>query len=161
MSNVKMPSSFNGVNHLKLASNNIKATHDFYTKVFPFAPQPQYDHFTPNHQLFAKMFMHEPSKLIIEVRYEPSQAAAQKGWDPVTYGVGTRKNLEEWGAWLDFCNVKRSAIFTGIKGWVMACEDPDGKIVRLYVEDEEHPWTDHPDQDEYWLGKIAADPALL
>lgn len=106
------------------------------------------------------MFMHEPSKLIVEIRYEPSQAAAQKGWDPVTYGVGTRKDLEKWGRLLDSKDVRRSRIFAGIKGWVMACEDPDGKIVRLYVEDEEHEWTDHPDQDEYWLGKIQADPTV-
>jgi hypothetical protein len=31
----------------------------------------------------------------------------------------------------------------------MGCEDPDGRIVRLYVEDETHEWTDHPDVDEY------------
>lgn len=34
----------------------------------------------------------------------------------------------------------------------MACEDPDGRIVRLYVEDEEHEWTDHPDKDEICRG---------
>jgi catechol 2,3-dioxygenase-like lactoylglutathione lyase family enzyme len=157
---ISMPASFKGVNHLKLASSNVKTTHDFYTTIFPFTPQPHYDHFTPEHRLFAKMFIHEPSKLIVEIRYEPSQAAAQKGWDPVTYGVGTRKDLEEWERWLDSKGVRRSRIFTGIKGWVMACEDPDGKIVRLYVEDEEHEWTDHPDQDEFWLGNIQADPAV-
>ena len=42
---------------------------------------------------------------------------------------------------------------------MLACEDPDGRIVRLYVEDEEHTWTDHPDQDAKWLGEIVADPA--
>lgn len=51
--------------------------------------------------------------------------------------------------------MKRSKVFTGFKGWVMGCEDPDGKIVRLYSE-EEHGWTDHPDQDEYWLGSVKA-----
>lgn len=76
----------------------------------------------------------------------------------MTWGVGNRNDLEEWATWLDANNVKRSKIFVGIKGWVMACEDPDGKIVRLYVEDEEHEWTDHPDKDEYWLGSIQGDP---
>lgn len=102
--------------------------------------------------------MHPSTKTIIEARYEPSQAAAQKGWDPITWGVGTRKDLEEWGKWLDECGVKRSHVLMGIKGWLMGCEDPDGRIVRLYVEDEEHEWTDHPDRDEYWLGTIEADP---
>ena len=104
------------------------------------------------------MFTHEPTKLIVEVRYVPEQATAQRGWDPITWGVGTRNDLEEWGAWLDANGVKRSKILLGIKGWVMGCEDPDGRIVRLYVEDEAHEWTDHPDQDEYWLGTVEGDP---
>ncbi|KAL6826708.1 hypothetical protein J3E69DRAFT_244493 [Trichoderma sp. SZMC 28015] len=156
---VSMPRSFRGINHLKLACFSVQKTHDFYTKVFPFTPQPRWDHFTPDHKLFAKMFRYEPTGLIVEVRYEPAQAEAQRGWDPVTYGVATRKDLDEWAAWLDSMNVKRSPIFMGIKAWVLACEDPDGKIVRLYVEDEEHEWTDKPDQDEYWLGNIQADPS--
>ena len=155
-----MPTSFTGVNHLKLPCFSIQKTHDFYTRIFPFTPLPQYDHFTPDHKLFAKMFRHDQTKLIIEVRYVPSQAAAQKGWDPITYGVGTRDDLQRWAAWLDANDVKHSRIFTGIKGWVLGCEDPDGRIMRLYVENEEHEWTDHPDQDDYWLGGVEADPGV-
>ena len=46
------------------------------------------------------------------------------------------------GNWLDANDVKRSLNFIWIKGWVMACKDLDGRIVRLYVKDEEHEWTD-------------------
>ena len=155
-----MPSSFKGINHLKLPCHSLKKTYDFYTTIFPFKPLPQYNHYTPKHKLFAMMFTYEPSKLIIEVRYSPTEATAQKGWDPITWGVGTRKDLEEWGNWLDASNVKRSPVLMGIKGWVMGCEDPDGRIVRLYVEDEEHEWTDHPDKDEYWLGSVHGDPEM-
>jgi hypothetical protein len=42
----------------------------------------------------------------------------------------------------------------------MGCEDPGGRIVRLYVENEEHEWTNHPDQDEFWLGETKGDPDL-
>lgn len=152
------PQSFNGINHLKLPVHSLQKTRDFYTKVFPFVHLPKYDHFTPNHELFACMVMHEPTKLIVEFRYYPEQAEAQRGWDPITWGVGSRRDLEEWGQWFDAHGVKHSPILVGIKGWVMGCEDPDGKIVRLYVEDEEHEWTDHPDQDEYWLGFVKGDP---
>ena len=157
-SKTAMPASFHGVNHLKLPCFSIKKTHDFYTTILPFTPMPQYDHFTPDHELFAKMCQHASTKLIIETRYVPSQAEAQKGWDPITYGVSTRKDLEQWADWFDANGVKHSKIFVGIKGWVMGCEDPDGRIVRLYVDEEDHKWTDHPDQDEYWLGTIEADP---
>jgi catechol-2,3-dioxygenase len=153
------PKSFNGINHLKLPCQSLKHTMDFYTKVLPFEHMPQYDHFTPEHQLFARMAQF--NGLIIEFRHVPDHAKAQKGWDPVTWGVDTRADLEEWAAWFDANDVKRSRIFTGIKGWVMGCEDPDGKIVRLYVDKEEHEWTDHPDQDEYWLGSVHGDPDFM
>jgi len=155
-----MPTSFNGINHLKLPAFSIQKTFDFYTNVLPFTPLPQYDHFTPEHKLFAKMCSHEPTKLIVEIRYVPTHAEKQKGWDPITFGVGNRKDLEQWAEWFDYHNVKHSPILVGIKGWVMACEDPDGKIVRLYVEDEEHEWSDHPDQDEHWLGTVQGDPNI-
>lgn len=100
--------SFRGIDHLKLPSSSITKTHDFYTKIFPFTPMPQYDHFTPDHKLFAKMFYYEPHKLIVEVRYVPEQAAAQKGWDPITWGVGKRQDLEEWTKWFDANGVKHS-----------------------------------------------------
>lgn len=96
--------------------------------------------------------------LILELRYSPAQALAQKGWDPITWGVGSRADLEAWGLWFDEKKVRRSRVFTGVKGWVMGAEDPDGRIVRLYVEDEEHEWTDEPDVDLYWLGVVEADP---
>jgi catechol 2,3-dioxygenase-like lactoylglutathione lyase family enzyme len=147
-----------GLNHLKLPSHNIKKTHDFYTKIMGFNPLPHYNHYTPEHKLFAVMVEHPSTKLIIEIRYMPAQATAQKGWDPVTWGGGNRQDLEDWTKWLDTNDVKHSEILVGIKGWVMGFEDPDGKIVRLYVEDEEHEWTDHPSQDEYWLGTVVADP---
>ncbi|KIX95740.1 uncharacterized protein Z520_08448 [Fonsecaea multimorphosa CBS 102226] len=150
--------SFNGINHLKLATNDLWKCHEFYTKIFPFTPLPQYHHYTPEHKLFAVMFEHAPTKLIVEARYEPHQAKVQQGWDPVTWGVGTRADLEEWAKWLDANSVPRSKILTGIKGWLMACEDPDGRHVRLYVDDEEHEWTDHPDYDEKWLHGLVADP---
>lgn len=152
------PSSFNGINHLKLPVFSLKRSLEFYTKIFPFVHEPKYDHFTPEHKMFAQMFIYEPTKLIVEIRHDPERAEAQRGWDPITWGVGTRKDLEEWTKWFDANGVKHSKILTGIKGWVMGCEDPDGKVVRLYVEDEEHEWTDHPDTDEYWLGKLKADP---
>ena len=53
-----MPPSFNGINHLKLPSACIHKTHDFYTRIFPFTPLPQYNHYAPSHQLLAAMFTH-------------------------------------------------------------------------------------------------------
>lgn len=155
---LSQPKSLKGINHVKLPVFSLKRTLEFYTTVFPFIHLPELDHFTPDHKLFAQLFRHEPSRLLVELRYVPSRAEAQRGWDPVSWGVGTRKDLEEWAEWLDAHNVKHSPILKGLQSWMMACEDPDGKIIRFYVEDEEHEWTENPDKDENWLPKIETDP---
>jgi catechol-2,3-dioxygenase len=152
----KMPSSFSSIDYLKIPVFDRKKTADFYTTLFPFTYQKKWEHFTPEHKLFAVMVTHDPTNLIVEFRHVPEQAEAQRGWDPITWGVDNRNDLEPWAAWLDHHDVKRSKIFTGIKGWVMAAEDPDGKIIKLYVQQEDHEWPDHPDQDEYWLGVVKA-----
>ncbi|MCJ1394270.1 hypothetical protein MMC18_007148 [Xylographa bjoerkii] len=146
-----MPTSFQGVNHIKLPATDILKTYNFYTSIFPLTKIPEYEHYNAKGELFAVMFRHEPTKLIVEVRKHNKQAQAQVGWDPITWGVGRREDLEEWASWFDKHNVKHSTIFTGVKGWVMGAEDPDGKIIRLYTE-EEHRWSSHPDEDDYWLG---------
>ncbi|KAK8073670.1 hypothetical protein PG994_004569 [Apiospora phragmitis] len=124
-----MPPSILGLNHLKLASRNPHATQSFYTTVFPFTPLPHYDHHLAD-----------------------GTAAAQVGWDPVTWGVNARADLEAWSRWLDAQNVEHSRVLRGVKGWVLCARDPDGKIVRLYTE-EEHEWS-LPEEDEVWLGSL-------
>lgn len=82
-----MPPGFTGINHLKLPANDIQVTSDFYTTVFPFERLHQYDHFTLEHKFFAAMFSHKTTNLIVEIRHVPEQAEAQRGWDPITWGI--------------------------------------------------------------------------
>ena len=152
------PSPLNGIHHLKLSSKDILATQSFYTKILHFNPLPQFNHYIPaGRKLFAVLFEHGPTKMILEARYAPQLAELERGWDPITWGVSTRKDLEGWGRWFDENGVKRSQVLRGIKSWVMVAEDPDGKFVRLYVTDEEHEWAE-PDEDAYWLPELVADP---
>lgn len=152
----KRPPSFNGINHIKLPCHSIQRTLDFYTTILPFELQPHLDHFTPDHKVFARMLKY--NNILLELRYNPEQALAQKGWDPITWGVSGQKHLREWKEWFHAKGVKCSDVFTALKSWVLAAEDPDGRVVRLYVEDEEHEWTLHPSKDEYWLGQPKGDP---
>ncbi|KAK8109862.1 hypothetical protein PG999_007999 [Apiospora kogelbergensis] len=148
------PPSLLGLNHLKLASHDILATRDFYTTVFPFTYLPDYDHRRADGSLFAVMFRHDVAPMgrvlgrgtatgtgntLIEARQNSAQAKAQVGWDPVTWGVSTRADLDDWSRWLDQKGVEHSRVLKGVKGWVLCARDPDGKIVRLYTE-EEHEW---------------------
>jgi hypothetical protein len=153
------PPTIKGIDHLKLVVRSLTTTRNFYTTIFPFTHIPAYDHHTSSGGLFAQILTHPPTKLLLELRYNPDQVSAQRGSDPITWAVSTRKDLEEWARWLDEHSVPHSRVLMGLKSWVMACEDPDGRIVRLYVQDEEHEWTETPDQDERWLGTVVADPS--
>lgn len=152
------PPSIKGLNHLKLPTNSLRASVEFYTQILPFTLLPEYNHYTASHQIYAQILSHKPSNTLLELRYAPLQAATQKGWDPVTWGVGTKEDLERWASWCDAKGIKRSRVLMGVKSWVLGLQDPDGRIVRLFVEDEEHAWTDHPDEDSEWLGLVVADP---
>jgi catechol 2,3-dioxygenase-like lactoylglutathione lyase family enzyme len=142
---VKKPTSFHGIDHVKLPSSDIRKTAAFYTDILPFTPAPQWDHRTPDGELFAVMFTHEPTGLVVEVRKHDDHAEAQRGWDPITWSVNSRNDLEEWAAWFDENKVRHSKVLTGLKGWVLGAEDPDGKIIRLYTK-EEHEWTTEVDK---------------
>ncbi|KAL6915127.1 hypothetical protein FSST1_012887 [Fusarium sambucinum] len=95
------PMSFTGINHLKLLCHYIIKIGEFYETLFHLDRVPKYNHYTPDHKLFAIMLEHKPTKLIVELCHVTAQASAQKGWDSITWGVGTGADLEEWGIWLD------------------------------------------------------------
>jgi catechol-2,3-dioxygenase len=152
--------SLQAIHHIKLPSKDIIATQSFYTKILGFTALPQYNHYTADKKLFAVLFQHPTTKVILEARYAPELAEEEKKWDPITWAVNTREDLQAWGRWFDENNVKRSSILKGLKSWLMVAEDPDGKFVRLYVTGEEHS-TGQPDVDEYWLPKIVADPKAV
>ncbi len=145
------PTGLLGLHHFKLAAKDLKVTYDFYIDVFSFTPLSQLDHRDKQGNLFAALFEHTPTKLRVEVRQNRPQAEVQARWDPITWRVAGRQDLEEWAAFLDSKGVKHSRVLKGAQGWVLVAEDPDGKFVKLYT-DEEHEWTSDFDQGECWLG---------
>lgn len=53
----------------------------------------------------------------------------------------------------DSQTVKHSPVFTSLESWILAAEDPDGRIVRFYVAEEKHEWSvEGASRDAYWLG---------
>lgn len=145
--------TFWGINHIKLAAADIRETQAFYTGAMGMEHIPAYDHRKPGGELFAAMVKHRhasDSEMLVEIRHNEDQARKQQRWDPVTYGVRTRADLELWRKWFEQNGVECSRVFTGLKAWVLAALDPDGKFVRLCC-DEEHEWTTDFDHDDFWL----------
>ena len=141
-----------GINHLKLPATDVIKTKDFYCDVVGMEYIPHFDHRNEKGDLFAVMvyLAHRSGKILIEFRHNESQAKAQEGWDPITFGVRGRKDLEEWQKWFEKNEIRCSRVFTGLKAWLLCALDPDGKIIRMYT-DEEHEWTTNFDHDDFWL----------
>ncbi|KAK3045868.1 hypothetical protein LTR09_012599 [Extremus antarcticus] len=149
--------NFIGINHLKFAAADILKTKNFYCSIMNFGYLADYDHRMPSGELFAVMLQLEhttssgaTTPILVEIRHNEAQAKAQQGWDLVTIGVRTKDDLDACKSWFEANGVECSRVFTGPKGWVLAALDPDGKIVRVYC-DEEHEWTTEFDEDDFWL----------
>lgn len=95
------PTSFNGIHHFKLPASDIRKTEAFYIQIFPFESCPELDHYTPDNKLFTLLLTYKPAGRMLGIRHNPEQAKIQKGWDPVTWRVDSRRDLEEWCAWFD------------------------------------------------------------
>ena len=134
-----------GLHHLTLPSTNILTTSTFYCQILGLHYLPRQDVRAPpgpegsEGTLLAitlSLSHNLTSSLQIEIRYNEVQARAQRGWSPLTFGVKTKRELENWRLWFERCQVRCSHIDAVIRGWVLCCEDPDGRIVKLYSEAE-------------------------
>lgn len=144
--------SFLGIHHLKLPANNLDKTLAFYTTHLPFTHLPALDHTDASTgAVYAKILTHAPSHTTIEIRDHPEQAAKERRWDPVTWAVEGRADLEEWRAYFASVGVLCSRVLTGAKGWLLCVEDPDGRRVRFYTREEHEMMTSGVDHDAYWL----------
>ncbi|KAK5158384.1 hypothetical protein LTS14_003402 [Recurvomyces mirabilis] len=90
------PPPFTKINHIKLAAKDIRMTQMFYNEIMGCAYIPEYDHKTAQGELFTSMvkLQHEGKDFIVEIRHNEAQAKAQEGWDPITWGVPARKDLD-------------------------------------------------------------------
>ncbi|KAJ7767031.1 hypothetical protein DFH07DRAFT_808979 [Mycena maculata] len=140
-----------GIDHLKIPTNSILTKLEFYTRILPFKHLAHFDHRRADSgEIFGVIIQHAPTDLLIELRLNPAHAAAQRGWDAITWSVETRKDLEMWREWLVSKGVECSKVLKGFKGWCLVAEDPDGAFVRWYCQ-ESHEWDAHADVDEKWL----------
>lgn len=155
MSEQSLPPALAGLHHLKLPALSIDATHDFYVSVLGFQPQPQLTHRNADgtpYALLAKYPGTTGNDIVVEFRQAPEQAALQKGWDPITWAVATKTDLDKWAAWLDEKKARHSKVIRGVVGWVLVADDPDGRRIRLYTL-EQHEWDGKEEWDEEWMGK--------
>ncbi|KAF2102767.1 Glyoxalase/Bleomycin resistance protein/Dihydroxybiphenyl dioxygenase [Rhizodiscina lignyota] len=153
MSEDSQPPAIAKVHHIKFPCSDIDAALKWYTDVLSARRIEQFDHFKADGSVFAYILdMPLFGNINLELRLDADHAEKQRGHDPVTWAVGSEADLESWEKWLTAKDVKHSRVLTGVIGWVLVFEDPDGRFLRLYTL-EAHPKTALFDKDEYWLGR--------
>ena len=122
------PPAIAGIHHLKFPVVDIERGVAFYERVFGAKRLKHLDHHTDEGAVFAVILEFPHLGTYLELRLDPRAAAAQKGFDPVTLAVNTLQELQTWHAHFSALGVRHSPVFTGLVGWLLAVEDPDGRL---------------------------------
>jgi catechol 2,3-dioxygenase-like lactoylglutathione lyase family enzyme len=135
MSNLIAP-VLSGLHHLKIPVSDLEISVAWYEQVFGARHRSEYDHRDRNGILYAAMLDIPGLGVLTELRLAPKAAKAVAGYDPVTYGVADRAELDRWMAHLDACNVYHSPVISGYIGYLVIFADPDGLRLRFYTNPE-------------------------
>ncbi|KAK5729466.1 hypothetical protein LTR17_011886 [Elasticomyces elasticus] len=143
------------IHHLKFAVANLDLSMAWYERVLGARHVPALDHFGAMGDRFAAIcFLADWGSVYVELRRARNEARNARDWDPVTLTVEKRADLEVWTAWLTRWGTLHSQVLTGLRGWLLVFEDPDGRRLRLYTK-EGHDGTETPSRDEFWMALIA------
>jgi catechol 2,3-dioxygenase-like lactoylglutathione lyase family enzyme len=143
--------SIAGIHHLKFNVSDLARSLDFYSITLGAKRIAELDHRLPNGELFAYILAVERLGTYLELRASPEKATREAGLDPVTFSVERYTDLLAWHDYLEANGIRHSPVFTGVNGWLLAAEDPDGRHLRFYTL-ETHPVTTEFSSDKYWLG---------
>ncbi|KAM0715473.1 hypothetical protein Q7P37_008971 [Cladosporium fusiforme] len=120
-----------GIHHLKFAVSNLSLSLAWYERVMGAHRISSLDHVDGAGDRFAVVCeMRDWNGLFLELRENAVKALDDRNWDTITLAVGSRQDLSVWLKWLDMCGTKHSAVLTGLRGWVVVFEDPDGRCIQ-------------------------------
>jgi catechol 2,3-dioxygenase-like lactoylglutathione lyase family enzyme len=147
---LKPPPALAGLHHLKFAVSDLDASLVFYESALGARRVAAFDHRRGDGTVFAIVLDVPGMGTYLELRLDPDAAAAQAGFDPVTLAVRARADLDLWAIHLDARGIEHSPILTGLLGWLLAFDDPDGRRLHLYTIETHGPEL-KPSFDERWL----------
>jgi catechol 2,3-dioxygenase-like lactoylglutathione lyase family enzyme len=140
-----------GIHHLKFAVADLEKSLKFYESVFGAKRIHSFDHVTERGELFAIIVEFPNLGTPLELRLDPTVAAAQRGFDPITLSIESNAALDSWCDHLDDLRVPHSSVLNGLLGRLLVIEDPDGRRLRLYSQ-EKHAQGIIRGRDARWLG---------
>lgn len=140
-----------GVHHLKLPVSDLAASLRFYEAALGAERIAAADHRRESDgSLYAYLATVEGLGTLLELRLDPSAAAAHRHFDPITIAVTDHAALQRWDEYLTERGLLHSPVITAIRSWVLVVEHPDGNRIRLYSIETHGPEL-RPDEDNPWV----------
>src|SRR5205809_6424464 len=121
-----------GVHHVKIPVTDLARSLRWYRQVFGLRPTIEF----PEAHGVVRGFSGEIPGLLptmVSFRVNPAAAEGCRGFDPVSFAVQGRDDLERWVEHLDGVGVKHSPIVEASIGWLLIFDDPDGLTLHLYT----------------------------
>ncbi|MEA2726072.1 MAG: hypothetical protein QOD93_5816 [Acetobacteraceae bacterium] len=139
-----------GVHHLKFPVSDLDLSLAFYERALGGQRKSEWDHIHRDGTRYAMILEVPGLGTHLELRLDPKQAAAQRGFDPVTMAVRDRTALAAWADHLEAAGIEHSPVLTAIQAWLVVFADPDGRRLRLYTLEMHGPELP-PDEDSPWI----------
>ncbi|SEC62165.1 Catechol 2,3-dioxygenase [Streptomyces sp. 3213] len=121
-----------GIHHVKLPVTDLDRSRDWYGRVLGF----KVTHEFPDAEdgvvrgVAGEVPGLGDSMLCLRVNSQAAQGC--RGFDPVSFAVRDRADVEAWAAHLDTLGVPHSPVIEASIGWLLVFNDPDGLDLHLY-----------------------------
>jgi len=120
-----------GIHHVKMPVTDLDRSRAWYGRVLGF----KVTHEFPDADGVVRGVAGEvpglgDSMLCLRVNSEAAQGC--QGFDPVSFAVPDRVDIEAWAAHLDTLGIPHSPVIEASIGWLLVFNDPDGLDLHLY-----------------------------
>ena len=121
-----------GIHHVKIPVTDLQRSLDWYGRVFGFETTMDF----PEEDGVVRGVagtMPGLGETMVAFRVNPEAAHGCRGFEPVSFAVDDRPDIERWAAHLDAQGVEHSPVIEASIGWLLVFDDPDGLTLHLYT----------------------------
>ncbi|WP_051800751.1 VOC family protein [Streptomyces sp. NRRL F-525] len=120
-----------GIHHVKMPVTDLDRSRDWYGRVLGFKVTYEFqDADGVVRGVAGEVPGLGDSMLCLRVNSQAAQGC--QGFDPVSFAVRDRADVEAWAAHLDTLGVTHSPVIEASIGWLLVFNDPDGLDLHLY-----------------------------
>ena len=120
-----------GIHHVKMPVTDLDRSRDWYGRVLGFKVTYEFqDADGVVRGVAGEVPGLGDSMLCLRVNSQAAQGC--QGFDPVSFAVRDRADVEAWAAHLDTLGVPHSPVIEASIGWLLVFSDPDGLDLHLY-----------------------------